>query len=182
MIDVELLRRRDPVACERFVHTYLGQVYQWFQWMTGSPEHADDLTQETFAAFWESLPRVRNRDVRPWLYGIARNCWRQYARTRSAACRVADSGGPSNDQTPSSSERVSDTEFARSILALMQRLPDNYRMALVFRYWQDMSYDEIATIQCVPPVLARWRAFRGRKLLKRHLLQTFGPDIQRSSP
>ena len=44
-------------VCEAFVDRHYTQVFRFFQWLTADREAAADLTQETFAAFWESIAR-----------------------------------------------------------------------------------------------------------------------------
>ena len=52
---VAALRSGNRRACEAFVEAHYRGVYRFFTWLTGDPEAAADLTQETFAAFWASL-------------------------------------------------------------------------------------------------------------------------------
>src|SRR5947199_5824680 len=82
---VAALRAGERRACEAFVDAHYRGVYRFFTWLTGNPEAAEDLTQETFTAFWESLADGRRTvapDLKAWLYGIARNRWRKRCRDR----------------------------------------------------------------------------------------------------
>src|SRR5437870_4088968 len=74
------LRAGERRACAAFVEAHYRGVYRFFTWLTRDPEAAADLTQETFAAFWESLGDPKRGvapDLKAWLYGIARNRWRK---------------------------------------------------------------------------------------------------------
>src|SRR5215213_2597676 len=69
---LERLRRGDADAGRQFVHEYYPGVYRYLLYLTGRPETADDLTQETFVQAWRSLDRLDERaQFRPWLHRIA---------------------------------------------------------------------------------------------------------------
>src|SRR5687767_7330420 len=70
------LQARERAPCERFVQAHYRGVYRFFLWLTNDADAAADLTQETFAAFWESTGRLSEGsrpplDLKAWLYGIA---------------------------------------------------------------------------------------------------------------
>ena len=67
-------RPGDRASREAFVRATYAELFRWFRRVTGSPDRAADLTQESFAAFWGSVDRIRS-DVSPrtWLYAIGRN-------------------------------------------------------------------------------------------------------------
>ena len=70
---VAQLRRGDRDAAHRFCGEYYPSVYRYLWWLTGSPETAADLTQETFVRAWRHLDRFEGRStLRVWLHRIAR--------------------------------------------------------------------------------------------------------------
>jgi len=48
---------------------------------------------------------------------------------------------------------------------LLQELPEDYRQAVVLRYWHEMSYDEIAETMNTTVSAIKSRLFRARKLM-----------------
>src|SRR5260370_32399466 len=52
---VAQLRRGNSGAMHRFCGEYYPSVYRYLLWLTGSPETAEDLTQETFVRAWQHL-------------------------------------------------------------------------------------------------------------------------------
>jgi RNA polymerase sigma-70 factor, ECF subfamily len=49
-------------------------------------------------------------------------------------------------------------------------LPEEYRSAVVLRFMNDLSYFEIASVQCVAVGTAKSRVFRGKELLEKALM------------
>src|SRR5437870_13249859 len=66
------LRRGDAEAGRQFVREYYPGVYRYLLYLTGQPQAAEDLTQETFVQAWRRLDRFEGRaPLRLWLHRIA---------------------------------------------------------------------------------------------------------------
>src|SRR5919202_1116561 len=66
------IRAGDPEAGHQFVHDYYLGVYRYLLYLTGSPQAAEDLTQETFLQAWRGLDTFEGRAaLRTWLHRIA---------------------------------------------------------------------------------------------------------------
>jgi RNA polymerase sigma-70 factor (ECF subfamily) len=162
----EALHPHDRDAAVRFVDQYYRKIYSFFWWLAGNRAHAADLTQDVFAAFWDSLARTKVRDQKSWLYQIARNRWRKHCRERHRGDRELQHGSDSADCSSNPADLVAEAESDTQVGAAVRRLPAVYREVVILRYWHDLSHKEIATIQGVPVALSRWRLFRGRSLLR----------------
>src|SRR5690349_2462366 len=69
---LERIRAGDLDAGHRFVRDYYPGVYRYLLYLTGSPEAAEDLTQETFLQAWRRLESFEGRAaLRTWLHRIA---------------------------------------------------------------------------------------------------------------
>jgi RNA polymerase sigma factor (sigma-70 family) len=158
--------------------TYVG-LYRWFCHLTASPELAADLTQETFAAFWESAGR-RGPGVSPttWLYAIGRNLWRKRLRDgkllEPAMLDQVAAGGRSPEQ------RAQDREFQEAAVSAVEQLPHDLREAFTLRFWNEFSYQQIGAVQGVEPGLARWRYFAARRRLH-GALAAWDPEREQDS-
>ena len=70
---------------EAFVRDCYIELFHWFCRLTGSTDRSADLTQETFAAFWQGRDHLPETVCpRTWLYAIGRNLWRKQARDRKS--------------------------------------------------------------------------------------------------
>jgi RNA polymerase sigma-70 factor, ECF subfamily len=161
-------------SAEAFVTATYAGLYRWFCHLTYSPEQAADLTQETFAAFWESSGR-RGPGISPtvWLYAIGRNLWRKRLRDRrphkSAILDQLAAGGRSVEQG------AQDREFAEAARLAVGGLSPDLREAFTLRFWNEFSYEQIGAVQGVEPGLARWRYFAARHRLQ-DVLAAWAPD------
>jgi RNA polymerase sigma-70 factor (ECF subfamily) len=165
----------DRIACDQFVREHYTGLYRWFLWLTHCPHRAADLTQETFAAFWDSLRRTTpETSPRSWLFAIGRNQWRKDLRDRKSHESNGDEFDDGSmeqlcDWGCSPAEIAEHREFAAALESEVGQLPPDLREVLVLRLWQEFDYDEIAAVQGIKPDLARWRFFRARQLLRARL-------------
>ena len=143
--------------------TYTG-LYRWFCHMTYSPEQAADLTQETFAAFWESSKR-RGPGISPttWLYAIGRNLGRAAARPQTSRVRDA---GPDRGRRSLGRARAQDREFAEAVGLAVAELSPDLREAFTLRFWNEFGFEQVGAVQGVEPGLARWHYFAARRRLQ----------------
>jgi RNA polymerase sigma-70 factor (ECF subfamily) len=133
--------------------------------LTGDPDAAEDLSQETLIEAWRSEHRLRDPSKRwAWLAGIARNVCRRWARSRgrevARTARLAPAAGTSADGEPDHhvaalAEELADerfdveVEFERSELTVildraMALLPAATRELLVARVVEDKPPRELA--------------------------------------
>jgi RNA polymerase sigma-70 factor (ECF subfamily) len=140
-------------------------------------EEANEVTQETFLAAWQGLPSFRG-DARfsTWLYRIAYNCALKQLeqRKRDKAVQI----GMQAEQLIANAgqEQRVDAELeshARQALVHEQlaNLPAKYRVVLVLRHLQDMTYEEMAEILTMPVGTIKTHLFRARNLLKERLVK-----------
>ena len=160
-------------ACEAFVEAHYRGVHRFFTWLAGDPEAAEDLTQEAFAAFWESLAdpkRAVPPDLKAWLYGIARNRWRKRCRDRHPEDASLDTALEVADGAPGPEAQALATLETEALLRGVTALPPDYREALALRVLEDLTYEQVAAALGIEPCLARWRVHQARQWLRDRLL------------
>ncbi len=167
---LDALRSGGREAQEGFVDRHYTALFRWLHWLTGDREHAADLTQETFVAFWRCLhsadPSVQ---AHVWLFAVGRNVWRQDCRQqqrRAATQEIPDGGLGDKREASSASEALMGAERAAQVRQAVADLSPDLREALTLRYWQGYSYSEMAGLLSISPELARQRAFQGREQLR----------------
>jgi RNA polymerase sigma factor (sigma-70 family) len=166
-------------AVASWIQDFHQDVYRFSYWISGCPNAAEDVTQETFlrafhAARKGSGPREPEK-TKSWLLTIARNEFARYAKRQNkilASSEVTDSAV----QTENTLSAEDDREWLSSGL---QALSENYRTILLMYYFDDQSYAEIAAIMGIPIGTVMSRLSRAKKSLKRHLTQS---EQQLASP
>ena len=148
--------RGDKAALTEFIRLTQDDVWRLLAHLAG-PEHADDLTQETYLRVLGALPRFQGRSTaRTWLLSLARRAWVDSVRRDSARPRAASyEAAPTED--PSTWGDVID---ARSLL---DELPPERREALVLTQVLGYTYEEAAKIAGVRVGTIRARVARARR-------------------
>ena len=159
---------------------YEKRVYALTSRMCRNPADAEEAAQEAFLAVWQGLPFFRgDASFSTWLYRLASNACvdvlRREGRHRSAA-------GPSlndeetvidvADDAPSPHALAERAELRQQIEEALSALPEDYRQVLILREMHQRSYDEIAEILALDLGTVKSRINRGRKRLRKILLES----------
>jgi RNA polymerase sigma-70 factor, ECF subfamily len=170
----------DQDAFALLVQRHQRRVFNLVYRMLQQYEEASEVTQEAFLAAWQGLAGFRrNALFSTWLYRIAYNCALKQLeqRKRDNALQVAMQA----EQTDlvDSDEKVSAQLEARDrqkvVREHLSTLPAKYRIVLILRHLQEMTYEEMAEILTLPIGTIKTHLFRARKLLKEHL-EAFGQE------
>ena len=169
----------DQDAFEQLVRLYEKRVYALTSRMCRNPADAEEAAQEAFLAAWQGLPFFRgDASFATWLYRLTHNACMDLLRREQ---RHSAAAGPSLDDEETTFE-VSDpgegpqeaaerAELRRAIERGLQTLPEGYRTALVLRELHQLSYDEIAQTTDTDLGTVKSRINRGRKLLRKFLVE-----------
>ena len=146
-----------------------------------SPELREDLEGEIFYRFCGLLDAYdpgRGVPLRPYLvrkliaavYTYARSHWR---RQRQELLLELDSSDfdviGMEDPTPAGQRHLIREEIHEALARIMHRLPPRQRRVILYRYYEDCSYEEIAERMSITVATARSLARHGVNGLRRHL-------------
>lgn len=167
------LRRRDPELLDGLIEKYQHRLLRYLVSLTGRRELAEDFFQETWIRVLERGGQYDGRrDFSSWLFTIARNLTIDHLRS---AGRVGlESLTAEEDEAPleiaaggpSALEAVVRREQGERIAAGMERIAVEYREALVLRYQEGMSLEEIAGVTGAPLSTVKSRIYRGLSALE----------------
>ncbi len=161
------------------VDRYAPSVYRIARGITGGPEDAEDVVQETFLRAFKHLESFSPAKAafRTWLFTIARNqSINIFGSVKRRALRFLneadiDERGPELSDNPFSGQyRDSESllamkqEYSR-VEQAMKKLPERQRTAILLKAQEDMSYDEIARVMNASVSSVESLIFRGRKRL-----------------
>lgn len=133
--------------------------------MTGSPEAAEDIAQETFLTLLRQPGRydASRGELRSFLFGVARNLalkkWREAHRWDALE----------EDAVFDPPDTALQGEIADRVGAAVQSLPPYQREALILAEYEELSLEEIAQVAGTEVGTVKSRLFRARENLRRVL-------------
>jgi RNA polymerase sigma-70 factor, ECF subfamily len=171
------LRRRDPDLLDRLIEQYQHRLLRYLMYLTGRRELAEDLFQETWIRVLERGHQFNEKYAfGTWLFAVARNLAIDHMRRKQpASLDGLLNDGFSSDEAPfdipatggaSAFDLTLQREQNENIAAGMQHLPAEYREALVLRFQEGMSLEEIARVASVPLGTVKSRIYRGLSALE----------------
>lgn len=179
---IEELKAGDPLAFDKLVNRYSGEIYALLTRLTEDQEEARDLTQETFLRALRNIKGFRgDADIKTWLFRIAINESRNRRRwwmRRKKNFTVSLDG---ENETLGLNERIAapnsenpemaaiNHERGAALMRALRELPENYREAVILRDIEGLSYDEIAEALQTNVGTIKSRIARGRDELRRKL-------------
>jgi RNA polymerase sigma-70 factor (ECF subfamily) len=147
----------DDSAFENLVHRHQTSILNLIYRFIGDRTQAKDLAQEVFIRVWQAAKTYKpEAKFTTWLYRITANLClnelRSSRRKKWFSFNWSDEDGEHtiektlSDGAPSAEDILLEKERSRQISDALQSLPDNQRMALVLKRYDDLSYQEIAKV------------------------------------
>ncbi len=174
---VVALSLTDGEAFAELVDRYREPLYGFTLRMTGDPEEARDLAQQSFVKAFAALSRFRpGAKFSSWLYTIAANLCRSWLRSQRHRPVSIEGSYPDPEVIPSAeaivaspAELHSREELRREVLQAVNDLPTKYRVVVVLRHLNDHSYKQIAEILSLPVSTVEHRLRAAREMLRQRL-------------
>lgn len=160
----------DQESFAELVEIYQRSVYNLTYRMLGDAREAEDAAQEAFLRAYQHLDRYDSgRPFKTWLLSIASNYCIDRLRKRRLTWLSIEEPLPPHPALSSSEiepeDAVSNNERYTAVQAMLADLAPEYRAAVVFRYWYDMSYAEIANMLDTTESAIKSRLFRARQMM-----------------
>ena len=140
------------------------------------PAAASDVTQQIFLKLFTNISQFRgDSEFSTWLYRLAVNACMDAARRRKSEPVALD---PSRLETFAAQGSPEDdyarAQMANAIRAAVSALPPKFRMAVLLRYFEDLSYEQMAkALHCSMGTVAS-RLSRGHRMLAERLKNLVG--------
>ncbi len=172
---VAACKKGDQDAFALLVQRHQRRVFNIVYRMLQQYEEANEVTQETFLAAWQGLHTFRgDAQFSTWLYRIAYNCALKQLQLRKHDSALQATMQAEQALEMANSENQADAaiethERQEMIQEQISSLPNKYRIVLILRHIQDMTYEEMAEILSVPVGTIKTHLFRARNLLKERL-------------
>ena len=171
------LRQRDVEFLRALVGQYQFRLVRYFIYLLGKRDSVDDLVQETWLRVLERGSSYDGRSrFEPWLFTIARNLAIDHMRKRRVFS-IDSNHSPEQElealtpvsNAPSPFEQAARTEDAQRLAHSLQMLEPIYREALVLRFQEDLSLQEMAGVIGASVSTVSSRIYRGLAALRAQL-------------
>lgn len=180
---VEALRLHEPIAVERLVATYGNRAYRLARGITGNVQDAEEVVQDVIWTVVRKIDTFRGESAfGSWVYRIVANA--AYQKIRSRQSRGAelslddvlphfDEQGRHVAPMADWSARVEDpavqTDLRVALTSAIDKLPPDYRTALLLRDVEGLSHPQIAEALSLSLPTVKSRVHRARLFLRKQL-------------
>ena len=177
---VVLSQQNDLKALEELIKREQKQVYAAFVYLTNNSENVSDLTQETLLRIAKNISALKNPKMfKSWLNQIVTHLYYDELRKTQKKPETVSIDDDAEDQLQikfelpdkkcKPNEKCLASELGKIIKSAIQSLPDNFRIAIVLREFQGLSYDEIAQATSSSIGTVKSRIARAREKLQEDL-------------
>ena len=175
------IARGEESALRELIEKHQGAVYGTIAKMLGDPVEAQDLAQQVFVRVYRAAGNYRaTAQFKTWMFTIVRNLVFNEHRRRSRASFVPlqppenEQGGAGTSpglNLPDTANKTPDEvlmqeEMMRMIDQAILALPEQQRLAIVLRRYDEFSYEEIAEILKTSVPATKSLLFRARETLR----------------
>ena len=152
---------------------YLDGLYGYAMVLSRNSAEAEDLVQETCLRALRSVERLRsNGSAKSWLFTILRNIWLNQIRQRRTTPDLIElDSDEKGAYQPADARQDPYTGYVNrvereQVRAAIQKLPLEFREIIILREYEELSYQEIATLLDCPPGTVMSRLARARAKLR----------------
>ncbi|WP_035756479.1 RNA polymerase sigma factor [Hugenholtzia roseola] len=173
---IDLAVKGDERAYAELMNKYRNSVYFMLLKMVKNTDDAEDLTIEAFTKAFRNLKKFKKEyTFSTWLFRIATNNCIDFIRkkkleTTSIHSSYKNDNGEAmmmevRDQTPTPQEEAIKTQKAEFVRHFVEMLPAKYKRLVELRYFDELSYEEIAEELEAPLGTVKAQLHRARELL-----------------
>lgn len=171
-VQIENAKKGDQKAFSYLLNTYWNDVYSFQLLRTRDENEAEDITIRTFSKAFDKIKTYKEQyEFKTWLITISKNIHidlirqkkPEFARTLSKQ----DKNSVYNlvDDSPTAEDKLITEQNLASLLQDLKKLKPHYQKVLHLRYFQELSYEEIAKELNEPLNNVKVKLLRAKRLL-----------------
>jgi len=167
---MELWQTGDMNAFETMFRQYEKLVFKNAYLITGRKEEAEDVLQQVFISVWKSRNTFDSNKgkITTWLHRITVNeCMKKRHLVEPMAELLQNMRLMETPDEPG--EALMRKEQYEKVMGAVNQLDSKHRSILVLRYFNELSYEDIAKTAGIPLGTVKSRINQGLKLLRGHL-------------
>lgn len=169
---IEKATNGDQVAFTTLLDKYWNEVYGFMLKRTENENDAEDITIETFSKAFDKIANYNPEfQFNTWLIAIAKNVHIDMLRKKKISLFVDITDEEDHqaynvaDTTPSAEDKLITEQNLSRLLEYIKELKPHYQEVIQLRYFQEMSYQEIAEQLNEPLSNVKVKLLRAKKLL-----------------
>ena len=171
-IQIERAKKGDQIAFTFLLNYYWNEVYGFMLKRTENETNAEDITIETFSKAFDKIATYNSEfQFNTWLISIAKNVHIDLLRKKKSSLFVEITDKQDQqayniaDTTPSAEDELITEQNLSLLLQYIKELKPHYQEVIQLRYFQEMSYQEIANAIDEPLTNVKVKLLRAKKLL-----------------
>lgn len=175
----------DAGRFEQVMLPHLNAAYNLARWLVRNPQDAEDIVQEAYLRAFKFWDGYEGGDARAWLLKIVRNASYSFLEKNHPAALAEEFDEKlhvTNTDEPSAEAILMQSAESKMLRDALERLPVNFREAVILRELEGLSYKEIAAVMDVPIGTVMSSLARGRAMLRKLLLTTRERETQSGLP
>lgn len=169
---IEKAKKGDQIAFTFLLDHYWNEVYGFMLKRTENETDAEDITIETFSKAFDKISTYNSEfQFNTWLIAIAKNIHIDLLRKKKSNLFVEITEEQDRqaqniaDTTPSAEDELITEQNLSRLLQFIKELKPHYQEVIQLRYFQELSYQEIATKIDEPISNVKIKLLRAKKLL-----------------
>lgn len=168
---IERAKDNEQIAFNFLLHRYWPNVYGFQLKRTENENDAEDITIQTFAKAFDKIGTYDKRyEFNTWLIAISKNLHIDMIRKRKSAVSSTIDQDDSDaysviDESPSAEDQIITEQNLAKLLRDIKKMKPHYQEVIQLRFFQEMSYKEIAETLSEPISNVKIKLLRAKKLL-----------------
>lgn len=168
---IRLVQRGDKEAYQVIVERYMKRAYYIVLGFVRNSQDALDLSQESFIKAFRKIKHFDpERPFFPWFYKLLKNICLDHIKRKNRAQEIP------LDEVRLFKEEKKDEEMKEILWKGIESLPFEQREVIILRYFQQLSYQEIAEITAKPVGTVMSSLYYAKKRLKEKIKKFMSPE------
>ena len=168
---IKLVQKGDKEAYQVIVERYMKRAYYIVLGFVRNSQDALDLSQESFIKAFRKIKRFDpERPFFPWFYKLLKNICLDHIKRKSRTPEIP------LDEVRVFKEEREDKEMKEILWKGIESLPFEQREVIILRYFQQLSYQEIAEITAKPVGTVMSSLYYAKKRLKEKIKKFMSPE------
>lgn len=164
-------KRGDTKAASELLKACYQDIFSYLRRLCGNNADAEDLTQETFAKVWVSLPGYRGKSMfSTWVYRIAYNVYIDWRRRKGNCQTVSEAWWQEcMDHNPGPFANAAERQEAERLYKAVEQLDEHKKQVVHLHYYQGLSLRETAEVLNIATSTVKYRLRKVLKILRSEL-------------